>query len=359
MPVIDADTHVIESDDTFSRIEPDVLEFRPLKTEARVAEDRPPQGQWLIDGAIRGRGLRRETNFATTATRELVDIDARLRDMDTLGVDIQVVYPTVFLVGGFLHSDAELAVLRGYNRWIADRCARSGGRLRWVMLPPLQSIDRAIDELRWAKEHGAVGVLKKGDAEAGYWPSEAYFFPFYAEAERLDLPMCFHTGSGNPRPFNVERTAYWSFHEVFLPNQHALQSIVTNKLPEQFPGLRWGFLESTASWLPFVIYHMNRLLAKTRERGHVQAAQNLQADYRVSLVENNVFVACQADEDLPYILGHVGEDCLLIGSDYSHQDSSEELRFRDALQQRVSAGHISETAMRKIVDDNPRRFYGL
>jgi predicted TIM-barrel fold metal-dependent hydrolase len=357
--VIDADTHVIENDDTFGLLSPDELLFRPLKTEARIAEGRPPQGHWLIDGAIRGRGLRRDTNFATAATRELSDIPARLRHMDELGVDVQVVYPTVFLVGGFQHSDAEVAVLRSYNRWIAERCAESGGRLRWVMLPPLQSINRAIEELRWAKEHGAVGILKKGDAEAGYWPSEPYFFPFYAEAERLDLPMCFHTGSGNPYPWNVERTAYWSFHQVFLPNPHALQSIITNKLPERFPGLRWGFLESTSSWIPFAMYHMHRLRAKSRERGHVQEAQNLYAEYSVSLADNHVFVACQTDEDLPYILGHAGEDCLLIGSDYSHQDSSEELRFVDALQHRVDAGDISQQAMRKIVDDNPRRFYGL
>ncbi len=54
-----------------------------------------------------------------------------------------------------------------------------------------------------------------------------------------------------------------------------------------------------------------------------------------------------------------GEDNLVTGSDYSHSDHSAELGFVDLLQQEVAAGRISAVACRKIVDDNPRAFYGL
>src|SRR5438270_236873 len=83
----------------------------------------------------------------------------------------------------------------------------------------------AMWELRFAKDHGAVGLLKKGDREAGKWSNDPYFFPLYEEAERLDLPVCFHTGSGTPdfspaREFNFSRLI-----RIAMPVAHAFNSI--------------------------------------------------------------------------------------------------------------------------------------
>ena len=125
---------------------------------------------------------------------ELLDIHARPRAMDDMGVDIQVIYPT-FFNKAVDSSMAASALARSYNRWMADRCGKSGGRMRWIAVPRLQNIERTIEELRFAKEHGACGVLKKGDEEAGYWPAESYFYPLYEEAQRLDMPMCFHVAA--------------------------------------------------------------------------------------------------------------------------------------------------------------------
>ena len=81
--------------------------------------------------------------------------------------------------------EVSTALRRSYNRWLADRCAQSHGRLRWVCLPPLMNMDETIKELQFAKDHGACGILKKGDLEAGKWPADQYFHPLYEEANRL------------------------------------------------------------------------------------------------------------------------------------------------------------------------------
>ena len=75
--------------------------------------------------------------------------------------------------------------------------------------------------------------------------------------------------------------------------------------------------------------------------------------------ENRIYVTCQVDEDLPYILQYVGEDNLIVGSDYTHRDPSMELEFRTLLQQRADRGEIPKTAVEKILYDNPKAFYGL
>ena len=45
-------------------------------------------------------------------------------------------------------------------------------------------------------------------------------------------------------------------------------------------------------------------------------------DEQEVLRSNRVFVACQTDDDLPYVLKYSGEDQLVIGSDYGHADTS-------------------------------------
>ena len=53
---------------------------------------------------------------------------------------------------------------------------------------------------------------------------------------------------------------------------------------------------------------------------------------------------------------YVGEDNLVIGSDYGHNDTSTELA---ALRTFASGGIVDERVVTKILDDNPRRLYGL
>ena len=72
-----------------------------------------------------------------------------------------------------------------------------------------------------------------------------------------------------------------------------------------------------------------------------------------------MFVAIDPLEDISYVLSLGMEDNLMIGSDYTHFDTSAQ---PDALQQVrtwVDEGRISETVGRKILEDNPTAFYGF
>jgi predicted TIM-barrel fold metal-dependent hydrolase len=52
----------------------------------------------------------------------------------------------------------------------------------------------------------------------------------------------------------------------------------------------------------------------------------------------------------------MGENTLMIGTDYGHADSSTELSALTTLKKN---GGLSAEMHRKIVEDNPRAFYGL
>jgi uncharacterized protein len=357
MRVIDADTHVDETEDTWAWLAEDEQQYKPTtQTPPNPDPSRPPTRYWMVDGHRQPRFTRDDKRTHTTlATRELLDPQARLRHMDELGTEVHVLYPSLFLVGVTEDPRAELALKRSYNRWLADRCQNTDGRLRWVCLPPLNDIDQAIEEVRFAKAHGACGVLKKGDREAGHWVNEEYYFPFYEECEKLDLPICFHIGSGVPDFTSAREFPYGRFAKLGVPPIHAFHSLVTFGIPSKFPGLRWGFIEAGASWVPFVVYDLQRRMSRqAREPGGYVYEK---PSDMVTL--NKFYITCQIDEDLPYIIQSTTEHNLLVGSDYTHADASGEMDFARLLQERADQGDISQSAVQAIAYDNGKAFYGL
>jgi predicted TIM-barrel fold metal-dependent hydrolase len=321
----------------------------------------PRNAFWLIDGNIFPRPVGRASFRLITpsaskhessrgdihiACRELTDPQTRLRDMDKLGVELQVIYPTLFLV--YLTDDAqlEIALCRAYNRWLVDTCAKSGGRLRWVVVPPLRAVDESVKEIQWAKDHGAVGVFFRG-LEGDKTLDNPYFFPVYQAAMDVDLPICIHTAIGNTALLDlidVERNHSFLASRV-LPLA-AFRDLVANKIPDMFPKLRFGFIEASAGWVPFLVHILKRLL---RDRWRYGASADLFRECRL-------YVACEADEDVPYLARYTGEDHLIIGSDYGHNDPSEERHLVATMRGRED---IPPPLTEKILCDNPRRLYGL
>jgi len=354
MRAIDADAHVDETEETWEYLRAAERAFRPTC----VVDDRDGKRYWLIDG---NRFLRIPRTFektgTTVETRELQDVAARLADMDRLGTEIQVIYPTLLLLAPAQRPEVDLAVRRAYNRWVGERCAAAGGRLRWVCVPPLGVMEAALEEVRWAKEHGAVGVMKKGDPEFGKWPADPYFFPLYEEAQRLDLPICFHQGTGMTDIRTGADFSLGRFQRLPLSVVNALYSLIANNVPQRFPRLRWGFVEAGASWIPYVSYDLRRRSEKQPEGGSIDGVKfEVQDDL---LRANRCFVTCQVDEDLPYILRFTAAEQLVVGSDYGHSDPSQEHHFVRLLERRAAAGDITAEQVRQLTYDNAKALYGL
>jgi len=102
-------------------------------------------------------------------------------------------------------------------------------------------------------------------------------------------------------------------------------------------------------------------LAKNRERPDSPlrgAIHNYEVPEDV-LTKNRMYVSCQVDEDLSYIMKYAGEHNLLMGSDYTHNDAAQEMDFVRLLQRRADMGEIPQSAVKKITEHNPRAFYGL
>jgi predicted TIM-barrel fold metal-dependent hydrolase len=342
MLTIDADAHVIECEKTWDYLEGEDRRYRPVSLTVDMPTGKT-HSYWFIGGRMIG-GRENIGKDTSKESREMANIDSRLQHMDEIGTAVQVLYPTLFLRPVTDDPRIELALCRSYNRWMADIWSKAKDRLRWAVQLPLMTMDKALDELRWARGNGACAVFMRG-LETHHTLHDPYFFPLYEEASRLNMPIGIHSGIGN---FAVnEAMGGEPFRVAKLIVIGAFHSMILNDIPERFHELRIGAIEVAAQWVPYLVHDLNLRLPKLR---------NKEANPDVLRQSSQLFVACQTDDDLPYVLKYSGEDALMIGSDYGHADNASELL---ALRRLKEKGDIDPNVIGKILFANPARFYGL
>jgi hypothetical protein len=74
------------------------------------------------------------------------------------------------------------------------------------------------------------------------------------------------------------------------------------------------------------------------------------------MARNNLFVACQMDDDIPYLVTYAGEEHLVIGTDYGHLDIGSDLHAHRIVTERTD---LDAGVARKIVDTNARALFGI
>jgi predicted TIM-barrel fold metal-dependent hydrolase len=359
-PVIDADAHVVESDHTWDYLDPADRQFRPKPLESR--EDAGVKLQfWLIDGKVRGfrfpafskeelerRAEQVGRKFADQRdSTEMGNVGLRLEHMDRSGVDIQVLHNTMFIEAATDRAAVEVALCKSWNRWLSDIWRQGNGRLRWSCMAPTLSMPDALDQIRFAKENGACAVLMR-PVEGTRLLADPYFYPIYDEAQRLDMAIAVHIANGSTwlndlyrHPVPIAAT----LHRFRIPTVAAFNDVLLSEIPQQFPKLRWGFIEASSQWLPWVLHEAkNRFKTLAREW-----SDNVARDF-------HMFVTCENSDDLPYIVKKAGEDCLVVGTDYGHTDISSDVDAIRIFRQRTD---LTPEVKGKILSDNARTLYGL
>jgi predicted TIM-barrel fold metal-dependent hydrolase len=355
MPIIDADAHVVETEATWNYMTEEEAAYRPIIAVDRLAPESSRQ-YWVIDGKVRGFPRAAVTGDLAAASaranrdmmapeeaRNMENIEVRLKHMDELGIDVQVLQPTIFIEQVADRPEVEIAMCKSYNRWLAHIWQQAPKRLLWVAMLPLLDMDVALRELHEAVKNGACGVFLRG-FEVDRSLDDPYFFPLYEEASKINIPMIVHVGNASAGALSVTRGN--GFAAFRLPCVAAFHSLIMSGVPEKFPELRFGFLESAASWIPFAITDLKRRFPGRRGRA---LPDNVMKEYRM-------WVACQTDDDIEYIVKYAGEDNLVIGTDYGHSDQSTEI---EALRNLQKDATLDQRLVAKILYDNPKALYAL
>ncbi len=354
MGFIDCDTHVWETDQTWAYLRPEEAAFRPAVAEVATSGDIPFRF-WLVQDqrVIRNDGANphlteQQRALFPTGTKGLADVDARLRAMDRLGVDVQILFPSLWLNVGVHDPIIEVALKRSYNRWLADATRPTGGRLRWMVNVPTGDIQSACEELEFGAENGAVGVFLLGEVN-GRHVGHASLFPLYEKAEQLGLVMGFHVGVSSTDVLHRYPGSQKAW-EIIAPCTYAFYSLLINSIPVRFPALKWAFFEAGASWVPWMLQEVARL-----DPSGTRSDRDWRNEVDI-LKRNNMYVACQMDDDLPYLVSRIGSENIVCGSDWGHIDIGSDPAAHQMISDRVD---LDDVVRQRIVDANGRALFGI
>jgi predicted TIM-barrel fold metal-dependent hydrolase len=323
---------------------------RPLTpAEKELAKSRP----WKPGG-------RYATVFADAVAHGF-DAASNLRDMDREGVDVAVHFPT-FGLYAIWRDDIEpalsAAICRAYNDWLADFCGRDPARLKGVALIPLNDTRLALEELQRATgELGHVGIFWRPNPLRGRHLDHPDYFPIYAAAADLGVPVCVHEGSPTVLPqVAADRFSAFGRHICVHPMEQmiACLTLCAEGVLERFPGLRVAFMESGCGWLPFWLERMDEHwghyhYGRARPTGEPPSAY----------FRRQCFISCDPGEgSVGFVAARVGEDHLVTATDYPHPDAVDKFPDR-TVGELVRNPELSPATKRKILWDNPARLYGL
>jgi uncharacterized protein len=194
---------------------------------------------------------------------------ARLADMDAMGVDRALLFPTLFAEHFPLveNPDVAWALARAYNDWLHDFAGADPRRLVPAAVLPLQAPSFAVRELERVAARGFRAVVVRPSFFHGRYPNHPVYDPVWQRLEALDVVGCVvpSAGSTNPEwscagPF-VERVAanLRIGHGVseavapFMDSATLLTAMCFYGHLERFPRLRIAFVGAGASWVPLTL----------------------------------------------------------------------------------------------------------
>lgn len=360
-PIIDVDTHCVEGASIWSHLAAADEAFRPSilrKTEGATIRTHfsgpNTKEYWVIDDALYGKHdvdaiCAYSRGELTPGAITLEDVPARLAAMDRQGVDVHVIFSSLFLNIRSARAPAELALTRAFNRWLAERCATSGGRLRWVFVPSLKNPAETVRDMEWARRNGAVGLFMRG-LEGDRFIDHPDFDPVYAKAVELDWPVCIHIGHGSPAMETITQREGGSFNRFVSdsPNYYAFSVLLNSRFRETFPTLRFGFFESGCTWVP----------AAVQTALHVRLPpEGLMALAREKLATHNFWFTCEQHEDLAHLIRYLGAERLVGSSDFGHpHDIADTVNYVAAYEAR---GDLTAAQKRAILRENAHALFSL
>jgi uncharacterized protein len=392
--VIDADGHILEPPDLWERyLEPKYRErairivvgqdgYEYLEIDRKISRlcrrgqlaTLGGMGKKVADAArMRERAMRGEFSpedlryqmpgpgdtYMAGAAFGTMDMKERVALLEREAMAKAVLYPTLGLMWEAECFDAEIsaAYCRAYNRWIADFCRDSGGRLIPIAHLSLGDPAAAAGELERAVKDGCKGAFVAPFTITKVAHGDKAHHRVFAAAQDLGVPLAIHP-TFEPTDFAVHhrfdnfRWAVW-YYDLFAAQgvQHAFATFFQCGTFDRFPGLRVVVLESGAGWIGYFFDRADAIYSGTSLGGTVRLKEKPSHYFK-----ERCFISADPDErTIAGMMRNVGENKFFWASDYPHPDHPgnylEELRGMVA--------PMSETGRRGILGENVARAYKL
>ena len=367
-PVFDADNHMYETPDAFTKYLPAeyeglikyvevngrtkiavknlISEYIPNPTFDRVAAP-GAQEEYFRSGNPEGKSRREILGRGMDALPGFSSPEPRLKLMDELGLDRALMWPTLAsLLEERMRDDppAVHAVVHTLNQWMYEHWTFNyEDRMFPTPVIHLGIVDRGIEELEWVLERGARIILIRPAPVPGFMGPRSMalpeFDPFWAKVAEADILVGMHASdSGYQRYTNEwegirdsEMTPFkgGSGFQAITGHQgrpiiDTVASLVGHGLCTRFPTLRFTPVENGSNWV-------RPLLGDMEHAWH--HSPNAFDENPVEVFKRNIYVHPFHEEDPKGLIEILGADRVLFGSDYPHPEGmSDPISFVDELE---------------------------
>ncbi len=362
-PTFDADNHMYETRDSFTRHLPDryksAIEYVELHGRTKImirgtVSDYIPnptfdvvarpgaQEEYFRNGNPEGKSYREIVGKPMKSIPGFRQPGPRLELMDELGVDQSLMFPTLAsLLEERMRDDLELthAAIHALNEWMYEEWQFDyENRIFSTPVITLPIVEKAIEELEWAVERGAKAILVRPAPVPGYRGSRSFGFPefdpFWQAVVDADVLIAMHssdsgysryqsdwTGPEEMLPFRLD-----SFRMMTIkgrPVEDTMAALTCHGVLARFPDLRVASIESGGDWVAPFLDHLADV--------HHKMPQAFDGD-PVEQFRRNVYVSPFHEDNFEVLIDAIGADHLLFGSDYPHPEGlAEPCTFVDRL----------------------------
>jgi uncharacterized protein len=380
--VVDADSHLTEAADLWTRRAPAAYKDRILHVEEVEGEP-----TWVVDGVnlggVRGGGVidRQGDKFPFAESMVVWGFDrvhqaafdpaARLDVLDECGIHAQVLFPNSIGLGGQGLSQVpdpalRLLCVQIYNDAAAELQEESGTRFLPMPVLPAWDVEASVREAERVGGLGLRGINMTSDPQDLGSPDLANraWDPLWEVCADLRLPVHFHIGA-SLTAMNFYGNYFWqSQHEyvkpaiggsmLFIGNARVVINTVFAGIFDRHPKLQMVSVESGVGWIPFILETMDYELwenapAQAAELSRMPSEYFKDHWYATFWFERN-------RGDVQALIDSVGEDNVLFETDFPHPTCLYPAPL-DTIREKMET--LRPETRRKVLGDNAVRLYRL
>jgi len=378
-PVYDADNHMYETRDALIKHLPQAFKGRvgyadidgrpklvvnnrishmiPNPTFNRVA--RPGSAEdYFLGKNPEGKSFREFIGPAMDVIPAFQSPAERLQLMDEQGITGAVMYPTLAsLIEERSTDDVHLthAVMRALNQWMYEHWTFDyEGRIFATPVITLPIVEKAIEEFHWCLERDMRTFLVRpapvpspsGGSRSMGLPE---FDPFWQAVVDADVPVTFHASdSGYQKLLDAWEGGgeYLSFQanalrEIVIGHraiEDTISAMICHGALSRFPDLKVICVENGSGWVKGLLENL--------DRAYHMMPQAF-GEHPVEVFKRNVYIHPFLEDDIDGIIGIMGADHVLFGSDFPHPEGvGDPLSFVDRLE------GVDDDAKQKIMGGN-------
>ncbi len=384
-PVFDADNHMYERTDAFTKFLPKefegIVKFVQVNGRDKIAirnviseyipnptfsvVGRPGASEeYFKNGNPDGKSRRELMGDPIRSPDAFFDPEPRLALMDELGLDRALMWPTLASV---LEERMPMdprgthAVIHALNQWMHEHWTFNyENRIFPTPVITLPIVEKAIEELEWVVERGAKIILIRPAPVPGFEGYRSFalpeFDPFWKRVTEIDITVGMHASDdgltryynqweGRPDGEHLPFAGPTAFGDIADTQSRGIfdtvASLIGHGLLSRFPTLRILPVENGSAWVRPIIEALGQSYADN---------PHLYEEDPIMVLKRNIWVHPFHEEDPRGLIEMVGVDRVVFGSDYPHiEGMSQPLSYVEELEglthddiAKVMGGNLAE-----------------